>query len=73
MENILWFVVMGLQVIGFIWAISVAILSHKEAKRQKEYSKIQGRRMAQVIEMYNMSLAREDELLKELEKKDKHV
>lgn len=73
MENILWVIIMIVQVIGFVWALSVALISNRELKRHKALIKAQEHRLAQTLELYNMSLIREEDLLKELEKKDKHV
>lgn len=61
------------QVIGFIWALIVAFTSNRELKRHKSLIKSQEYRLAQTLELYNLSLVREGELLKELEEKDKHV
>jgi hypothetical protein len=61
------------QVIGFIWALIVAFISNRELKRHKSLIKSQEYRLAQTLELYNLSLVREGELLKELEEKDKHV
>lgn len=73
MENILWVIVMIAQVIGFVWALVIAFISNRELKRHKTLIKAQEYRLAQTLELYNMSLIREEDLLKELEKKDKHV
>lgn len=73
MENILWIIIMVAQVIGFVWALVIAFSSNRELKRHKTLIKAQEHRLAQTLELYNMSLIREEELLKELEKKDKHV
>nr|DAW66520.1 MAG TPA: Lipopolysaccharide assembly protein A domain [Caudoviricetes sp.] len=73
MENILWVIIMIAQVIGFIWALIVAFISNRELKRHKSLIKSQEYRLAQTLELYNLSLVREGELLKELEEKDKHV
>ena len=73
MENILWVVIMIAQVIGFVWALVIAFSSNRELKRHKTLIKAQEHRLAQTLELYNMSLIREEELLKELEKKDNHV
>ena len=61
------------QVIGFIGALIVAFISNRELKRHKSLIKSQEYRLAQTLELYNLSLVREGELLKELEEKDKHV
>lgn len=61
------------QMIGFIWALIVAFISNRELKRHKSLIKSQEYRLAQTLELYNLSLVREGELLKELEEKDKHV
>lgn len=61
------------QVIGFLWALIVALISNRELKRYKSLIKAQEYRLAQTLELYNLSLVREGELLKELEEKDKHV
>lgn len=73
MENILWVIIMVAQVIGFLWALIVALISNRELKRYKSLIKAQEYRLAQTLELYNLSLVREGELLKELEEKDKHV
>ena len=73
MENILWVIIMIAQVIGFVWALVIAFSSNRELKRHKTLIKAQEHRLAQTLELYNMSLIREEELLKELEKKDKYV
>lgn len=73
MENILWVIIMIAQVIGFVWALIIAFSSNRELKRHKTLIKAQEHRLAQTLELYNMSLIREEELLKELEKKDNHV
>lgn len=73
MENILWVIIMIAQVIGFVWALVIAFSSNRELKRLKMLVKSQEHRLAQTLELYNMSLIREEDLLKELEKKDKHV
>ena len=73
MENILWVIIMIAQMIGFIWALIVAFISNRELKRHKSLIKSQEYRLAQTLELYNLSLVREGELLKELEEKDKHV
>lgn len=73
MENILWVIIMIAQVIGFVWALVIAFISNRELKRHKTLIKAQEYRLAQILELYNMSLIREEDLLKELEKKDKHV
>nr|DAT69471.1 MAG TPA: Lipopolysaccharide assembly protein A domain [Caudoviricetes sp.] len=73
MENILWVIIMIAQVIGFIWALIVVFISNRELKRHKSLIKSQEYRLAQTLELYNLSLVREGELLKELEEKDKHV
>lgn len=73
MENILWVIIMIAQVIGFIWALVIAFSSNRELKRHKSLIKSQEYRLAQTLELYNLSLVREGELLKELEEKDKHV
>lgn len=73
MENILWVIIMVVQVIGFLWALIVALISNRELKRHKALIKAQEYRFAQTLELYNLSLVREGELLKELEEKDKHV
>lgn len=73
MENILWVIIMITQVIGFVWALVIAFSSNRELKRLKTLIKAQEHRLAQTLELYNMSLIREEDLLKELEKKDKHV
>lgn len=73
MENILWVIIMIAQVIGFVWALVIAFSSNRELKRDKTLIKAQEYRLAQTLELYNMSLIREEDLLKELEKKDKHV
>ena len=61
------------QVIGFIWALIVAFISNRELKRHKSLIKSQEYRLAQTLELYNLSLVREGELLKELEEEDKHI
>ena len=73
MENILWVIIMVAQVVGFVWALIVAFISNRELKRHKSLIKSQEHRLAQTLELYNMSLIREEDLLKELEKKDNHV
>lgn len=73
MENILWVIIMIAQVVGFVWALVIAFSSNRELKRLKMLVKSQEHRLAQTLELYNMSLIREEDLLKELEKKDKHV
>lgn len=73
MENILWVIIMISQVIGFVWALIIAFSSNRELKRHKTLIKAQEHILAQTLELYNMSLIREEDLLKELEKKDKHV
>lgn len=73
MENILWVIIIIVQVIGFVWALSVAFISNRELKRHKTLIKAQEYRLAQTLDLYNMSLIREKDLLEELEKKDKHV
>lgn len=73
MENILWVIIMIAQVIVFVWALIIAFSSNRELKRHKTLIKAQEHRLAQTLELYNMSLIREEDLLKELEKKDKHV
>lgn len=73
MDSTLWIIIMIAQVIAFVGALIVAFISNRELKRHKSLIKSQEHRLVQVLELYNMSLIREEDLLKELEKKDKHV
>lgn len=73
MDNTLWIIIMIAQVVAFVWVLIVAFISNRELKRHKSLIKSQEHRLVQVLELYNMSLIREEDLLKELEKKDKHV
>lgn len=73
LQNFILYIFIGVWFIGFEWAIHIAFVSNRELKKAKSVIKSQNRMMEQTLDLYNMALAREKDLLEELEKKDKHV
>lgn len=73
LQNFILYTLIGVWLIGFVWAIHIAFVSNRELKKAKSVIKSQNLMMAQSLDLYNMALAREKDLLEELEKKDKHV
>lgn len=73
LQNFILYTFIVVWLIGFVWAIHITFVFNRELKKAKSVIKSQNRKMAQSLDLYNMALAREKDLLEELEKKDKHV
>lgn len=73
LQNFILYIFIGVWFIAFVWAIHITFVFNRELKKAKSVIKSQNRKMAQSLDLYNMALAREKDLLEELEKKDKHV